>query len=153
MSGSLDLQSSTIQRIRSSWLFIPTAYLDIPRELSDISRRSFAVASNSATENRRGSLTGMPDKNKLGLFEAHRSRRRGDQFYDTCIIVAHIKWEFHSFHFCYVACCWKSAVSLNCLGLVREHQPSHGKRQSVDPWSGNFRERSGKIALQFEKRS
>lgn len=50
INGSLDLQSSTIQRIRSIWLFIPTAYLDISRKLSDVPLRSFAAAPNSATE-------------------------------------------------------------------------------------------------------
>ncbi|EGI64353.1 hypothetical protein G5I_07234 [Acromyrmex echinatior] len=50
ISGSLDLQSPTIQRIRSIWLFIPTAYLDISCELSDVPLRSFAAAPNSTTE-------------------------------------------------------------------------------------------------------
>lgn len=102
ISGSLDLRSSTIQRIRSIWLFIPAAYLDISRAscptfLFDvllpplqIQRRREKKGEGAEGEDR----AGMPDKRiNWNLFEA----RTGMQLnFIMSVIVAHIKRKYRS---------------------------------------------------------
>lgn len=100
ISGSLDLRSSTIQRIRSIWLFIPTAYLDISRV--SCPTFLFVLLPPLQIQRRRGRrerekeriFTGISDKNKLDLFEAHSGMQLN---FIMSVIVTHIKREYRAF--------------------------------------------------------